>query len=203
MVAPIGDPFIALLDRSIQNLEFMDDSVRDGLHEDSVGNPILFEVTQTINCCLGALVLPWEQIFIPSKLAGVSNKSLELAKLGFPYITHSCGSDEKQVHLGGMLENMRHGLAHGGITILSLRDFQSRFPDAPTPLVAHDHIAAIEIFSKHNNGKGPRKWGCVLTVHEMKQLLCAVQALTREEEFVRPAVWERQQEFKRYERFRA
>lgn len=190
MTQSIGNLFIVLLDRTMANLELVHRDVRNGHLRDPEGPEILYEVTQTINSFLGVLVMPWDRIFDQTLLNGTSNREQLLKKLGFPVLQSSRpDTDLSCPSLGSMLDSMRNGAAHGGISLLGLWDFQRRFPERPVPMVANGHIAAIEIESKWNMGKGPRNWGCVLSVDEMRQFLEALHALSRTEKYVKADVW--------------
>lgn len=198
MTEPIGDPFIVLMERTLSNLDFIHENTRRFDESDLPGSDALFEVTQTINSFLGILVMPWDRVFNQTLLNGTSNKADVLRRLGFPIIQSSRpDTDEARPHLGSMLDSMRNGAAHGGISLLGLREFQTRRPNSPVPLVTDDHIAAIEIESKGNLGEGDRNWGCILSVDEMVQFLRALCKLTEQEAYVRPEVWAKHREGRR------
>jgi hypothetical protein len=89
---------------------------------------------------------------------------------------------------------MRHGVAHGGVRILNLEEFIGLCPSRPIPLIQIEHIAALEIESKSEMGRGPRNWGCALSVDELCQFLEAMVELSRHEKYVLPDVWKTHQE---------
>ena len=190
MTESIGNLFIVLLDRTMSNLELVHLDARNGRLRDPEGPEILYEVRQTINSFLGVLVMPWDRIFDQRQLNGTSSRERQLTALGLPLLESSRSTtDETRTSLGAMLNSMRNGAAHGGISLLGRRDFQRRFPMRPMPMVADDHIAAIEIESKSEMGRGPRNWGCVLSVDEMQQFLRALHALSKQEAYVKAEVW--------------
>lgn len=190
MTMPIGNPFIVLMDRTMANLAVIRDEAQRSRSDRSVSTPELFEVTQAINSFLGVLLMPWERVFDMEKLNGYSNKEPQLRRLGFGMLRSSKpDEDEGRTSLGAMLTSLRHGAAHGGIHILDLRGYQQRRPEAPTPMIMNDHIAAIEIESHGDNGKGERNWGCILSVDDLVHFLQAAHDLSRKEDYVLPAIW--------------
>lgn len=171
MTEIVGNHFLGLIARTEDNLNFIFSTVEAGNHLDADGKPIVFEVTQMINSFLSMLVFPWEVVFKETALRNLTPMHPKYNELGFPDIKSSGPGDRQLLNLGSIIEAMRHGIAHGGITILNLDDFKLRCSDRTVPNVTPEDIAAIEIECKQRNGHGPREWGCILDVEEMVSFL--------------------------------
>lgn len=192
MTQPEGDHFINLLNRTIANHDYIASMVAAQKHINGDGMEIVFDVTQAINSFLSSLLFPWEVVLNESSLRNLSPNARSYSDLGFPTLQSSLPeSDECLANMGQILEKLRHGIAHGGIRLLSFEDMRLECPDRTDPCVAPGHIAAIEIESRSNHGNGPRNWGCIITVTETVMFLHAMQKMTNKRKYVRQEVWER------------
>jgi hypothetical protein len=143
------EPVRDIMRRTMKNLEFVE------AHKGADGP---YEVTQLINCFLGALAHPWE-----TYRDDLTAKPLAVADVaGWPAIAKERPNDHEPDSLGDLVRLMRNALAHGNIEFLSN---------------ASGEVRALRLW---NTSKGRRTWGALVTVADMRSFLMRFVALAEE-----------------------
>ena len=136
------DPILDIMRRSMANLAFVE------AHAGSKGP---YEVTQLINTFLSAFMHPFEAM----QHDLMARPLQEAAAFGWPTIKKESPSDNEPASLGDLVRLMRNSVAHGNIEFL---------PDG------ENQIKALRIWNTRPHG-GPRNWGAIVTVDDMRMLL--------------------------------
>lgn len=133
---------ILVMRRTLSNLDYIKQKETDE-------GP--YYVTQLLNSFLGALVHPWEEY--GNKLIGLSLDSDGLERWG--KVKKEYPEDVDPENYGHLIKLMRHGMAHGNVTMLPAGDTEI------------EKIRIVNIDPRC----GHRVWGAVISIEDARGLL--------------------------------
>jgi HEPN pEK499 p136 len=172
-------PVLLLIDRTLQNLEFIDRHKRqDGP----------FEVTQLINSFLTVIAHPWAQLLDQNKLKQVKLESKVFRECEFPEFRSLTitGEPAEIESVYDLLRVLRNGMAHGNIELLSRNALRNLRQTGPLPRVQGDEIAGIKLCNRKPK-EDVITWCTALGIYELRQIvpammrLCQKRSLWKEE----------------------
>lgn len=185
LLADHEQPVLALMYRTMHNLEFIEAHKRDDgpiefIEARKSGDDRPFEVTQLINSFLAIVAHPWDQLLDKGKLKANVQSEIVL-DCRFPTVPAlplpeqlKKAKPAQAESIGGLLRVIRNGVAHGNIELIDRHMLGELRDTYPLQRVGENDIAGIKVW---NRCEGETNWITALSVSELRQFIYATLRL--------------------------